>query len=142
MMSLTAALPHLNAVLNAIAATCLAAGFYFIRRGDVARHRRMMLSAAVVSAVFLVSYLAHRANAPIFEFRGQGIVRPFYYALLISHVALSVAIVPLVVITLWRALASRFDRHRRIARFTWPAWMYVSISGIFVYLMLYQIYPA
>ena len=135
-------LPHINAALNALAATLLAIGFYFIRRGDTRRHRAMMLSAAAVSAVFLVSYLAHRANAPIFEFRGQGIVRPLYYTLLISHVALSVAIVPLVAITLWRALASRFDRHRRIARYTWPAWMYVSVSGIFVYLMLYQLYPA
>jgi len=141
-MSLIQALPHLNAVLNAVAATFLAAGFYFIRRGEILRHRKMMITAAVISAIFLVSYLAHRANAPIFEFRGQGVVRPLYYGLLISHVALSVAIVPLVALTLWRALASRFDRHRRIARWTWPAWMYVSISGIFVYLMLYQMYPS
>ena len=135
-------LPHINAGLNALAALLLCAGFYFVRKGEIERHRRMMLAAAAVSAVFLVSYLAHRANAPIFEFRGQGLVRPFYYALLISHVALSVAIVPLVAITLWRALARRFDPHRRIARYTWPAWMYVSVSGIFVYLMLYQLYPA
>ena len=140
-MSLTAALPHLNAVLNATAAAFLAAGLYFIRRGDTLRHRKMMLTAAAVSGLFLVSYLAHRTNAPIFEFRGQGVVRAFYYALLISHVSLSVAIVPLVVMTLSRALARRFDRHRRIARWTWPAWMYVSLSGIAVYLMLYQIYP-
>ena len=141
-MSLIQALPHLNAALNAVAASFLVAGFYFIRTGQVLHHRRMMISAAVVSALFLISYLTHRAYAPIFEFHGQGAVRQFYYALLISHVSLSVAIVPMVALTLWHALASRFDRHRRIARLTWPAWMYVSVSGILVYLMLYQIYPA
>jgi len=135
-------LPHVNAGLNALAALLLSAGFYFIRKGEIERHRRAMLSAAAVSAVFIVGYLVHRANAPILKFYGPESLKIPYYALLISHVGLSVAIVPLVAITLWRALARRFDRHRRIARYTWPAWMYVSVSGIFVYLMLYQIYPA
>jgi putative membrane protein len=135
-------LPHINAGLNALAALLLCVGLYFIRKGEIARHRGMMLAAAAVSAVFLVSYLAHRANAPILKFYGPESLKIPYYALLISHVGLSIAIVPLVAITLWRALARRFDPHRRIARYTWPAWMYVSVSGIFVYLMLYQLYPA
>jgi putative membrane protein len=135
-------LPHINAGLNFLAALLLCAGFYFIRRREIGRHRAMMLAAAAVSAVFLVSYLAHRANAPILKFYGPDSLEVAYYTLLISHVGLSIAIVPLVAITMWRALASRFDPHRRIARYTWPAWMYVSVSGIFVYLILYQIYPA
>ncbi len=141
-MALTEALPHLNAVLNAVAACFLAAGYYFVRRREFDRHRTCMLSAAVISGIFLVSYVAHRLNAPIFEFRGHGWIRPVYYTLLISHVTLSVAIVPLVAMTLWRALKGRFEMHRRIARWAWPAWMYVSITGIIVYLMLYQVYPA
>lgn len=141
-MPLTEVLPHLNAALNAVAACFLAAGYYFVRRRDFDRHRVCMISAATVSGLFLVSYVAHRFNAPIFEFLGQGWIRPVYYALLISHVTLSVAIVPLVALTLWRALKGRFEMHRKVARWAWPAWMYVSITGILVYLMLYQIYTA
>jgi putative membrane protein len=139
---MTAWLPHINAGLNVLATLLLCAGFYFIRKRQIERHRAMMLSAAAVSALFLVSYLAHRANAPILKYYGPESLTIPYYALLISHVGLSIAIVPLVVLTMWRALAERFDRHRKIARYTWPAWMYVSVSGIFVYLILYQIYPA
>jgi putative membrane protein len=141
-MGLVQALPHLNGLLNAIAAILLTGGYLFIRRGDVARHRACMISASCVSAVFLVSYLAHRFNVPILQFHGPEGLKPYYFTLLGSHVALSVAIVPLVVLTLWRALHGRYDLHRKVARWTWPAWMYVSISGIVVYLLLYQVYPA
>jgi putative membrane protein len=141
-MSLSESLPHLNAILNAIAACCLTAGYYFVRRRELDRHRACMISAAIVSGLFLISYIAHRFNAPIFEFRGQGWIRPVYYTLLISHVTLSIAIVPLVALTLWRAIKGRFEMHRKVARWAWPAWMYVSITGIIVYLMLYQVYPA
>jgi putative membrane protein len=141
-MSLTEALPHLNAILNAVASVFLAFGYHFIRNGQIERHRACMVSAAMVSAVFLVSYLAHRANAPILVFRGPDSLSIPYYTLLISHVSLSVAIVPLVALTLWRAFKGRFEMHRKVARLAWPAWMYVSISGIAVYIVLYQVYPA
>lgn len=101
-----------------------------------------MTGAAIVSGIFLISYVTLRMYAPIFHFAGQGFIRPIYYALLISHVILAIVIVPLVALTLTRALTRRFDKHKRIARIAWPIWMYVSISGILVYLMLYQIYPA
>jgi putative membrane protein len=127
-MHLTEILPHVNAALNAIAAIFLSAGYYFVRQRDFARHRACMVTAAAVSAVFLIP--------------GQGPVRYFYYTLLISHVTLSVAIVPLVALTLWRALKGRFELHRKVARWAWPAWMYVSITGILVYVMLYQVYKA
>jgi len=141
-MGIVPVLPHINALLNAVAAVLLTAGFIFIRKGDMVRHRACMISAACVSAVFLVSYLSHRFFVPILQFHGPDWLRPYYFTLLASHVALSVAIVPMVALTLWRALHGRFDMHRRIARWTWPAWMYVSVTGIIVYLLLYQVYPA
>jgi len=141
-MTVATTLPHVNAVLNAIAACFLLAGFVFIRRGNRNAHRAAMIGAATVSGIFLVSYVILRMYAPIFQFAGQGVIRPIYYAVLISHVILAIVIVPLVALTLTRALRQRFDAHKRIARITWPIWMYVSLSGIFVYLMLYQIYPA
>ena len=141
-MTVATTLPHVDAILNAIAACFLSAGFYFIRRGNRDAHRASMIGAAIVSGIFLVSYVTLRMYAPIFHFTGQGVIRPIYYTLLISHVILAMVIVPLVVLTLTRALRGRFDAHKRIARITWPIWMYVSVSGIVVYLMLYQIYPA
>lgn len=141
-MTVATTLPHVNAILNAVAACFLLAGFVFIRRGDRNAHRAVMTGAAIVSGIFLVSYVTLRIYAPIFQFAGQGLIRPIYYALLISHVVLAMAIVPLVALTLTRALTRRFDAHKRIARIAWPVWMYVSLSGIVVYLMLYQIYPA
>ena len=135
-------LPHVNAVLNAVAAVLLAFGYFFIRTGRIPQHRAMMISAACVSGLFLVSYVVHRLNAPIFVFAGQGWIRPVYYVLLASHVTLAIIMVPMVAATLTRAIRRQFPRHRRIARFTWPVWMYVSVTGIIVYVMLYQIYPA
>lgn len=136
-----ALLPHLNAVLNAIAACLLLGGFIFIKSGNKAAHRLCMISALCVSSVFLVGYVTLRFYAPIFQFQGEGIIRPIYYTLLISHVLLAMAIVPLVLITVLRAFKERFAAHKKIARWTWPIWMYVSVTGILVYLMLYQIYP-
>ncbi|NQV56691.1 MAG: DUF420 domain-containing protein [Rhodospirillales bacterium] len=141
-MTAIAILPHVNAVLNAAAACFLMAGFIFIRSGHRDAHRAAMLGAASISGLFLISYVTLRFYAPIFVFQGLGAVRIFYYIVLVSHVALAMAIVPLVAMTLVRALTGRFDAHKRIARWAWPVWMYVSLSGIFVYLMLYQIYPA
>jgi uncharacterized membrane protein YozB (DUF420 family) len=135
-------LPHLNAVLNATSFVLLVCGLYFILRGRVAAHRACMISALVVSCLFLVSYVVYHAQYGSMRFKGQGLVRPLYFAILITHVVLAAAIVPLVTVTLRRALRGDFIRHRRIARWTYPLWLYVSVTGVVVYLMLYQLYPS
>jgi len=134
-------LPHLNAGLNGMAAILLAFGFYQIKSGNKERHKAVMLSAVVVSAVFLASYLTYHYHSPIYLFNGVGPIKTFYYALLISHVVLAALNVPMIIWALWRALSGNFDKHKRIARWTAPIWFYVSISGIGVYLMLYQFNP-
>ena len=134
-------LPHLNAILNAIAACFLMGGFIFIKSGNRYAHRLCMSAALIVSSLFLISYVTLRFYTPIFVFQGEGLIRTFYYVLLISHVFLAMAIVPLVLMTVARAFKERFAAHKKIARWTWPIWMYVSVSGILVYLMLYQLYP-
>jgi uncharacterized membrane protein YozB (DUF420 family) len=134
-------LPHLNAVLNATSFVLLVCGLYFILRGRVAAHRACMISALVVSCLFLVSYVVYHAQYGSMRFKGQGIVRPLYFAILITHVVLAAAIVPLVTVTLRRALRGDFIRHRRIARWTYPLWLYVSVTGVIVYVMLYRLYP-
>lgn len=133
-------LPHLNAALNAAATLLLLAGRLAIRSGDRDRHRRIMLAALGVSAVFLASYLLYHATAPIFVFRGQGWIRPAYYALLIGHVVLAVLNVPMILLTVRHALRGDFDRHRRLARWTWAVWLTVSVSGVIVYALLYHLY--
>lgn len=131
-------LPTLNATLNGIAALFLLAGFVFIKRGRIAAHRASMIGALTASALFLVSYVIYHANVGSRPFTGTGGLRVVYFTVLITHVILAIAIVPMVLITVSRALAGRFDRHRRIARWTWPLWMYVSVTGVVVYLMLYR----
>ncbi|MDT5262932.1 MAG: putative rane protein [Acidobacteriota bacterium] len=133
-------LPHLNAVLNATSFLLLVTGLYQILRGNIRAHRACMLSALVVSTLFLVSYVVYHAQYGSIRFTGQGLVRPVYYVILITHVTLAVVIVPLVFITARRALRGDFVRHRSIARWTYPLWLYVSITGVVVYLMLYQLY--
>jgi uncharacterized membrane protein YozB (DUF420 family) len=133
-------LPHLNATLNAIALAFLCAARVQISRQRLEAHRRAMLWALGVSALFLVSYLVYHFAAPIFRFRGEGLVRPVYYALLISHVTLAAASLPMILATAWLGLTRSDDRHRRWARFTWPLWVYVSLSGVVVYLMLHHLY--
>jgi putative membrane protein len=133
-------LPALNATLNAIAAGLLVTGFLLIRRGRVQQHRRVMLAAFGTSALFLVSYVIYHANAGSRPFPGHGPVRAVYFTILITHVILAAAILPMALITLSRALRSRFDRHVRIARWTLPIWLYVSVTGVIVYLMLYRMY--
>lgn len=113
-----------------------------IKSGNKDGHRKVMLAALVVSALFLVSYLTYHFTAPIFVFPGTGWAVPAYYTLLISHVVLATAVTPMVVITVWRALHGQFDRHKMIARWTWPVWMFVTISGVAVYAILYHVYPA
>src|SRR5256885_795379 len=116
-------LPPINASLNGLSAIFLAAGFIFIRRRNVPAHRKCMISAFATSTVFLACYLTYHFSAPMTKFSGHGWIRPVYFTMLISHVALAVAILPLAVITLSRGLRERFDSHRKIARWTWPIWM-------------------
>ncbi len=135
------ALAPLNAILNSVAAVLLFGGFYCIRRRRIQAHRACMIAACVVSTAFFTSYCIYHYEVGDVRFQGHGLIRPVYFTILITHVALAAAIVPLVLITLTRALRGNFERHRRIARWTWPIWMYVSITGVVVYLMCYQLYP-
>lgn len=134
-------LPHLNAFLNSTSALFLMAGYGFIRAGRIQAHRNCQVTAVATSTLFLISYLTYHYYHGDTRFLGQGMVRPFYFAILISHVILAIVIVPLVLITLYRAVRLDFIRHRRIARWTLPLWLYVSVTGVIVYLMLYHIYP-
>ena len=134
-------LTHLNAALNAATIVFLGMGLWFILRGDRRRHRAAMLAALAVSAMFLVTYLIYHFNAGLAKFGGEGVVRPIYFSILILHVIAAVAITPLVPVTVFRALSGRYDRHRKIARWTWPLWMYVAVSGVVVYVMAVHIYP-
>jgi uncharacterized membrane protein YozB (DUF420 family) len=131
-------LPALNASLNALATIFLLAGYVSVRKKRVAAHRLCMIAALATSALFLTSYVIYHANVGSRPFTGTGPIRVVYFAILISHVVLAIAIVPMVLITVSRALAGRFDSHRRIARITWPVWMYVSVTGVIVYVMLYR----
>jgi putative membrane protein len=133
------ALPTVNAALNATSAVLLAAGFAFIRRRNVRAHLTCMASAFVVSMLFLVSYVTYHAHAGSKAFTGQGWIRPVYFALLLTHVVLAAVIVPFVLTTLYRAARRDFGRHVRIARWTLPLWLYVSVTGVAVYLLLYRL---
>ncbi len=133
-------LPALNATLNGIAGLFLLAGYYFIRRRQIARHRAAMIAAFVTSSLFLVSYVIYHANAGSRPFPGQGPMRFLYFSILVTHVVLAAAIVPMALLTLARGLRRDDARHRRIARVTWPIWMYVSVTGVVIYLMLYRLY--
>jgi uncharacterized membrane protein YozB (DUF420 family) len=134
-------LAPLNAILNSIATVLLIAGFVFIRNRWIRAHRACMISAFVVSTAFFISYLTYHYHVGDVRFRGYGIVRPIYFTILITHIALAVVIVPLVLITMRRALTGNFARHRKIAVWTLPLWMYVSVTGVVVYLMCYRMYP-
>jgi uncharacterized membrane protein YozB (DUF420 family) len=132
------ALPTVNALLNVSGAICLVAGWRFIRQGRREAHRRAMLAAFGFGVLFLVSYLLYHFNVGSVKFQGQGVVRKVYFAVLLSHTVLAAAVPFLASITLIRALRERFDRHRAIARWTLPIWLYVSVTGVVVYWMLYR----
>jgi uncharacterized membrane protein YozB (DUF420 family) len=132
-------LPAVNATLNSISAVFLVIGWTFIRRRDMRRHRACMLAAFTTSALFLASYVVYHANVGSVPFAGQGPIRTLYFAILITHIVLAATILPLALITLSRALARRFDRHRTIARWTLPIWLYVSVTGVVIYVMLYRL---
>ena len=133
-------LPLVNAALNGVAAVLLVAGLVLIKRGRREAHRRAMQAAFATSVLFLASYVVYHANVGSRPFTGQGPVRVLYFTILISHVILAAVVPPLAGLTLWRGLQGRFDRHTRLARWTLPIWLYVSVTGIVVYLMLYQLY--
>jgi uncharacterized membrane protein YozB (DUF420 family) len=133
-------LPALNATLNATSAIFLTAGYVFIRRGRVIFHKRCMLSALVSSTLFLTSYVIYHANTGSRPFPGIGPVRYVYFSILITHVLLAITILPLALITATRGLRAQYDRHVKIARWTLPLWLYVSVTGVVIYLMLYRMY--
>jgi uncharacterized membrane protein YozB (DUF420 family) len=135
-------LPHLNAVLNTTSALFLIAGYRFIRHRRIQAHRNCQLLALFSSVAFLTSYLTYHYFHGSTRFPGQGIIRPIYLTILLTHTILAVVIVPLIFVTLYRALRFDFIRHKRIARWTLPLWLYVSVTGVVVYLMLYHLYPA
>jgi uncharacterized membrane protein YozB (DUF420 family) len=131
-------LPALNATLNALSFVLLVTGYVFIRRKQWRRHRACMIAALVTSALFLTSYVIYHAQVGSVPFKGTGWIRTLYFAVLIPHVILAAAIVPPILITASRGLSAKYDKHRRIARWTLPLWLYVSVTGVIVYLMLYQ----
>jgi uncharacterized membrane protein YozB (DUF420 family) len=140
-------LPAVNGFLNGLSAVLLGAGYYFIRRKNRLAHRNCMVAAFGTSVLFLVCYIVYHGYLALHLHRGPTLFkdpawfRPIYLAILLTHTALAIAIVPLACITLARALRRRFDQHRRIARWTWPLWMYVSVTGVLIYLLLYRIFP-
>jgi putative membrane protein len=136
-------LPAVNASLNALSTVFLTLGYIFIKQRKQNAHRNCMVAALITSTIFLASYLTyHFAVKAVTKFQGQGIVRPIYFLILITHVILAVVIVPLILVTLNRALKQRWELHKKISRWTWPLWMYVSVTGVVVYMMLYQWFPA
>lgn len=137
-MPAASALPSVNAALNATSAVLLVVGYACIRRRRIHAHTACMVAASVVSTAFLICYVVYHARVGSVRFTGQGWIRPVYFAVLISHVVLAVVIVPLVLRTLWLALRQRIDAHRGLARITLPLWLYVSVTGVVVYLMLYS----
>ena len=147
-MDLLPLFPHVNAILNASSAIFLLAGFYFIRSRQIEKHRACMLTAAGISTLFLVSYLSHHALRTYYfglgptRFTGQGLARPVYFTILTSHTILAALVAPMVLLTVWRGLKGQFDKHKKIARLVFPVWLYVSVTGVIVYILLYHAYPA
>jgi len=133
-------LPHLNAALNALAGMLLATGYVFIRQRRIRAHRACMIAAFVTSALFLTSYVVYHAQVGSRPFPGTGIARTVYFAILVPHVILAAAVLPMALVTLRRGLRRDDVRHRRIARWTLPIWLFVSVTGVVVYVMLYQMY--
>ena len=135
-------LPHFQAILNTAAALLLGKGYHFIRNQKRGQHRLCMIAALTISTVFMVSYLTYHAKVGYLPFTGQGIIRPFYFTLLASHVILAAVIVPLVLTTVFFAITGNFNRHPRLARWTLPLWFYVSFSGVLIYILGFHIYTA
>ena len=133
-------LPKLHALLNSLTALALVAGIYFVKNGKVRYHRFAMVTAIVLSAFFLISYVTYHYQAPPTRFGGEGTIRGIYYFVLLTHIVLAAVIVPLVLLSVYFAISNQFDRHRRIARWTLPIWLYVAITGVVVYFMISPYY--
>jgi len=134
-------LPAVNATLNGISAVLLVIGYTLIRRRRIEQHRRVMIAAFATSTLFLICYVIYHANVGSKPFTGQGPIRSVYFFVLITHIVLAAFVPPMALITLVRGLRARYDRHARLARWTLPIWLYVSVTGVIVYVMLYQLYP-
>ena len=146
-------LPHVNAALNTISIVLIAFGYILVRSGRRAAHRQVMIVAIIVSAIFLVSYLVYHFTAPVFVFPGKGWVVPVYYVMLVTHVILAIVVTPMIALTAWRGITAwrggagldapgAFDRHRAIARWTLPIWLYVTVTGVIIYVVLYHVYAS
>jgi putative membrane protein len=133
-------LPHINAVINAATSMLLLAGFIFIRKKLISQHRFCMLTAFFMGCLFLVGYIIYHSSVPSTSFGGQGIIRILYYFLLISHILLAIAVVPFVLLALYHALRNNIERHKRIVKFAFPVWLYVSVTGVLVYLLISPYY--
>jgi len=134
-------LPHIIATLNGISVLFLTIAYVQIKQGYKENHKRAMIGALAASALFLVFYLYYKANSGFAKFGGEGLIRPFYFGLLITHVLGAIVITGMVPVTVWRAIKGDFERHRRIARYTWPLWMWVGLSGVAVYVMTVHLFP-
>jgi uncharacterized membrane protein YozB (DUF420 family) len=141
-MDVFSILPHFNAFLNASTFVLLTTGYFFIRRRNIIAHRNCQVAALSASVLFLISYIVYHSHHGVTRFAGQGIARPIYFTILTTHTFLAAAIIPFVIVTVRRAKRADFLRHRAIARWTLPLWLYVSITGVIVYLMLYHLYPS
>lgn len=135
-------LPFYNAIINTLTAIFLITGFYFIKNGNVVNHKRCMISAFVLGCIFLILYILYHSNAPSTKFGGEGIIRYVYFSLLISHILLAFIVVPLVLSAIYFAVSQKIEKHKKIVKFTFPVWLYVSISGVIVYLMISPYYPS
>lgn len=133
--------PHIIAALNSVSVLFLTIAYVYIRRGNRQMHKFAMMGALAASAVFLVFYVIYKANSGFAKFGGEGLIRPFYFTLLITHVLGAIIITGMVPVTVWRAIKGRFESHRRIARYTWPLWMWVGLSGVAVYVMTVHLFP-
>ena len=133
-------LPTVNVILNATSGILLLTGFVFIKRKNVPAHKACMVSAFFVSLLFLISYVTYHSQAGSTRFGGQGMIRPLYFGMLISHILLAATVLPLAIVTLRRAFGGRFEDHKRIARKTFPIWLYVSVTGVLIYVLLYLVY--
>lgn len=146
-MQLLDIFPHLNALLNTLSVVLLFTGFFFIKKGEIQKHRASMLSAFVTSTLFLISYISfHSIRTYYFglkptKFTGEGIISPIYFFILTTHSILATLMTPFIIITLWLALKGKFETHKKFARYLFPVWVYVSFTGVIVYLLLYHFYP-
>ncbi len=134
-------LPHLMAVWNSVSVVCLLCGYVFIKRSARDQHRACMILALIVSALFLIIYVIYKANSGFAKFGGEGWIRPIYFSILFVHVIGAIVITPLVPLTVFRAWKGRFEQHRQLARWTYPLWLYVGVSGVVVYIMAVHFYP-